>query len=471
MDQAAAKPSGPGGSPEGQTVTVDESSETADNPVGRGEAVVPRPEYPAHDQGAGYAQTSGYAPSSGYDQSGQSGQPGAAGAAGAAGGYGNQGGYAGQGGYAAQGGYPAPAPTPAQGNYGGYGGYGGPEGPGGPGAGGAGAGGPGGPGGPGGFGGPGGPGGPFGPGGEGPDAPGSGPEGASPSPEDEERIPEPAEPAGPRTWWQWVLLPFAVVWRFAFPKKPRPFIVELPFLLAIALVLAFVIKTFLVQAFVIPSGSMQQTLEINDRVLVNRFSNWMGHEPNRGDIVVFQDPGGWLDSEPVKPKNVFSKVLTAVGLLPEDNGDLIKRVIGLGGDDVKCLGNGAPVTVNGVPLQESGYLYPSNLPSMEPFEVHVPQGKIWVMGDHREVSVDSRAHINSQTGGFVPVGNVVGIAVLKVWPPSHFGTLPVPSTFKKSFQAVSSSPGAVPLAAFAMAVPIRVVHRRRKLKKLDLLNN
>jgi len=122
MDQAAAKPSGPGGSPEGQTVTVDESSETADNPVGRGEAVVPRPEYPGHGQEGGYTQTSGYAPSSGYDQ------PGAAGAAGAAGGYGVQGGYAaGQGGFAAQGGgYSAQSGYPAQGGYpapthGGYG--------------------------------------------------------------------------------------------------------------------------------------------------------------------------------------------------------------------------------------------------------------------------------------------------------------------------------------------------------------
>jgi len=467
MDQAAAKPSGPGGSPEGQTVTVDESSETADNPVGRGEAVVPRPEYPGHGQEGGYAQTSGYTPSSGYDQ------PGAAGAAGAAGGYGVQGGYAtGQGGYAAQGGgysaqsgYPAQGgyPAPTHGGYGDYAGHGGSEGPGDPG----GPGGPGGPSGPGGYGG----------GPEGYDPYGNGPEGVSPSPEDEQPspedeqpAPEPAEPAAPRTWWQWALLPFAAVWRFAFPKKPRPFIVELPFLLAIALVLAFIIKTFLVQAFVIPSGSMQNTLEINDRVLVNRFTNWMGHEPNRGDIVVFQDPGGWLDSEPVKPKNVFSKALTAVGLLPEDNGDLIKRVVGVGGDDVKCAGNGAPVTVNGVPLQESGYLYPSNLPSMEPFEVHVPKGKIWVMGDHREVSVDSRAHINGPTGGFVPLGNVVGIAVLKVWPPSHFGTLPVPSTFKKSFQALET-PGVVPVAAVAMAMPITVVRRRRKLKKLDALSN
>jgi signal peptidase I len=395
---------------------VDESSETAENPVGRGEAVMPRADYPAQDQGAGYAQAGGYTPGSGYEQAGGA----------AAAGHGGQAGY---------------------------GGYAGQAGPG--------TDGPAGPGGPGDVGGP----------GSGPH--GDDPEGVSPSPEDEQSGAEPAEPAapaepaGPRTWWQWLALPFVAVWHFAFPKKPRPFIVELPFLLAIALVLAFVIKTFLVQAFVIPSGSMQQTLEINDRVLVNRFSNWMGHEPNRGDIVVFQDPGGWLDSEPVKPKNVFSKALTAVGLLPEDNGDLIKRVIGVGGDDVKSAGNGAPVTVNGVALQESGYLYPSNVPSMGAFEVHVPKGYLWVMGDHREVSVDSRAHINDgRTGGFVPVGNVVGIAVLKVWPPSHFGTLQVPSDFKTSFQALAA-PGAVPVAAFAVAMPVTLVRRRRKLRKLD----
>ncbi|NUR60323.1 MAG: signal peptidase I [Catenulispora sp.] len=351
MDQAA-KRSGPGGSAEGQTVTVDESSETAEaaGTSGGGEALVPRPDQAAHDQTPDEA-----APA--HDEASQD------------------------------------SPEPVVG---------------------------------------------------------------------------PAQPPAARKWWQWLYFPFVAVWRFAFPKKPRPFIVELPFLLAIALVLAFVIKTFLVQAFVIPSGSMQQTLEINDRVLVNRFSNWLGHEPNRGDIVVFQDPGNWLDAEPVKPKNLVSKTLTAIGLLPEDNGDLIKRVIGVGGDHVESKGNGAPVTVNGVPLKEDGYLYPSNLPSMEPFSVDVPKDHIWVMGDHREVSVDSRAHVKGATGGFVPVGNVVGIAVLKVWPPDHFGTLPVPSTFKQSFQALAA-PGAVPLTAFALAVPVTVVRRRRKLRKLEAL--
>lgn len=297
------------------------------------------------------------------------------------------------------------------------------------------------------------------------------PEGSPEEPAEEEPAREPRaarhQQTGPRSPLMTVLMPFAAVWRLMFPKKPRPFLVELPFLLAIALVLAFLIKTFLVQAFVIPSGSMQNTLAINDRVLVNRFANWMGDEPHRGDVVVFKDPGDWLDEQPAKPKNLFSKALTSVGLLPEDNGDLIKRVIGVGGDHVACKGKGAPVTVNGVPLAESNYLYPGNAPSWLAFDVVVPPGHLWVMGDHREVSQDSRPHEATKKGdGMVPVGNVVGIAVLKVWPPAHFGTLPVPSTFQQNL-AKLSAPGAVPAAALVGALPLTLVRRRLRKRGGD----
>lgn len=280
-------------------------------------------------------------------------------------------------------------------------------------------------------------------------------------------VPPVAPPPTDKSTLVKLLVPFAAVWRFAFPKKPRAFLVELPFLLAIALVLAFLIKTFLVQAFVIPSGSMQNTLEINDRVLVNRLANWMGDKPARGDVVVFQDPGGWLDNAPVKPANLIGKTLTAIGLLPEDNGDLIKRVIGLPGDHVACKGSGFPVTVNGVSLDETSYLYPDNQPSMDAFDVVVPAGHLWVMGDHRAVSEDSRPHEAAHKGGgMVPISNVVGHAVLKVWPPSRIGTVPVPATFSQSAISAVEVPGVAPAASLALALPITLVRRGRRLRKL-----
>ena len=275
--------------------------------------------------------------------------------------------------------------------------------------------------------------------------------------------------AKPRSTLGWVFLPFTAVWHFLFPKKPRPFIVELPFLVVFALFLAFLIKTFLVQAFYIPSGSMQNTLAIGDRVLVNRASVWLGGQPQRGQVVVFQDPGGWLGPEETTSSgNWLTKTLTFVGVLPQDNGDLIKRVIGVGGDHVVCCNAQGQITVNGVPLDET-YLYPGDQAESGPdgtFDVRVPQGRLWVMGDHRGVSEDSRAHQTLSGGGTIPVSAVVGRADVIIWPISHWGTLPVPNTFKQTGLSVLSAPGGTPAVAAVGALPVTLLRRRRKLRKL-----
>ena len=282
---------------------------------------------------------------------------------------------------------------------------------------------------------------------------------------------EPGRPGRPTSALGWVVFPFATVWRFLFPKKPRPFIVELPFLIVFALFLAFLIKTFLVQAFFIPSGSMQNTLAIGDRVLVNRAAVWLGDTPSRGEVVVFQDPGGWLADQPTSaPSNWFTGALTFIGVLPQDNGDLIKRVIGVGGDHVICCNTQDQITVNGVPLNET-YLYPGDKADSAPlgvtpeFDITVPQGDLWVMGDHRSVSEDSRAHVLTD-GGFVPVSDVVGRADLIIWPTSQWGTLPIPSTFKQVGLSALGAPGGTPVAALAVALPVTGLRRRRKLRKL-----
>lgn len=311
------------------------------------------------------------------------------------------------------------------------------------------------------------------------ESPAAGGDGRPGAEEPEGRAPDQQRPDGdgegeagdgkPRSALGWVLFPFAVVWRFLFPKKPRPFIVELPFLVVFALFLAFLIKTFLVQAFYIPSGSMQNTLAIGDRVLVNRASQWLGGQPQRGQVVVFQDPGGWLGPEETPTSsNWLTKSLTFVGVLPQDNGDLIKRVIGVGGDHVVCCNAQGRITVNGVPLNET-YLYPGDQPSSGPygtFEITVPQGRLWVMGDHRSVSEDSRAHQQLSGGGTIPVSAVVGRADLIIWPLGHWGTLPVPNTFKQTGLSALAAPGGIPAAATVGALPVTLLRRRRKLRKM-----
>ncbi|MFD9504674.1 signal peptidase I [Streptomyces sp. NPDC060035] len=218
-------------------------------------------------------------------------------------------------------------------------------------------------------------------------------------------------------------------------RRRRSAIKEIPLLVLVALLIALVLKTFLVQAFVIPSGSMEQTIKIGDRVLVDKLTPWFGSKPQRGDVVVFKDPGGWLQQEnvakedpPVGVKQV-KELLTFIGLLPsDDEQDLIKRVVAVGGDTVKCCGTDGKVTVNGVALNEP-YLHPDNAPSTLTFEVEVPQGRVFVMGDHRSNSADSRFHLDEPGTGTVSEDEVVGRAVVIAWPFGHWRKLEEPGTY------------------------------------------
>jgi signal peptidase I len=255
------------------------------------------------------------------------------------------------------------------------------------------------------------------------------------------------------------------------PGKQRSFWKELPILIGIALVLALLIKTFLVQAFSIPSDSMQNTLQQGDRVLVDKLTPWFGSKPERGEVVVFHDPDNWLAGEPTATPNALQKVLSWIGLMPSaEEKDLIKRVIGVGGDTVSCKGSG-PLTVNGKALNDTSFVYPGNTPcSVDDqggqFSVKVPKGYIWVMGDHRQNSRDSRYNQSDKHNGMVPVDKVVGRAIVIAWPITRWDTLPVPDTFDQpGLSAQSSGPGALTAApnalALAGAVPVVLWRRRR----------
>jgi signal peptidase I len=207
-------------------------------------------------------------------------------------------------------------------------------------------------------------------------------------------------------------------------------VTEVVVVIALALALALVIKTFLVQAFFIPSASMESTLMTGDRVLVSKLTPGP-FELNRGDIIVFKDPGGWLDPvEQVEGGAVRQAIwegLTFVGLLPQDSGEhLIKRVIGLPGDTVTCCDAQGRLQVNGVSIDEP-YLFEGNDPSPKEFSITLGDDQLWVMGDNREVSEDSRYHPDVHDGT-VPMSLVVGKAFVVIWPWDQAGTLGVPSS-------------------------------------------
>jgi signal peptidase I len=211
-----------------------------------------------------------------------------------------------------------------------------------------------------------------------------------------------------------------------------PMLRESVIVIGLALVLSLIVKTWLMQAFYIPSESMENTLLKGDRVIVNK----LVPSPiavRRGDVIVFQDPDHWLP--PVQPVqrtpvgSALNSTLTFVGLLPSDEGNhLIKRVIGLPGDHVVCCDAKRRLTVNGVALTEP-YLYPGDVPSQETFDITVPAARVWVMGDHRSDSADSRPHDQGSGGakGTVPESLIVGRAIAVVWPFQHWAALSNPA--------------------------------------------
>jgi len=203
------------------------------------------------------------------------------------------------------------------------------------------------------------------------------------------------------------------------------FLLEIVLVIVTALGISLLVKTFLLQAFYIPSPSMATTLEVGDKIIVNKLADSVD-EINRGDVIVFVDPGNWLNEPPPERGGItgfLQDVGETIGVLPKESEQhLVKRVIGVGGDQVACCNEDGLLQVNGVPIVET-YVKDGVTPSNVEFSVQVPEGHVWVMGDNRSNSEDSRAHMGAPGGGFVPIELVEGRVVSIIFPFERFGGL------------------------------------------------
>ena len=237
-------------------------------------------------------------------------------------------------------------------------------------------------------------------------------------------------------------------------QRKRSFWRDLVVIVVAALVLVILLKAFVVQVFSIPSGSMENTLLPGDRILVSKVV-YDFRPIDRGDIVVFSGAGSWDPTPPPYQGNAFVGFLDRVTADAENlvgiagpSTDYVKRVIGVPGDHVACCNSSGQVTVNNVPLSESSYIFPGAVPSGVRFSITVPPGRLWVMGDNRGDSDDSRYRLSDPGGGTIPESAVVGRAFLIIWPLSRVSDLPIPNTFKQA--------GLTAAAAVAAAPPVTV---------------
>lgn len=271
-------------------------------------------------------------------------------------------------------------------------------------------------------------------------------------------------------------------------KRPGSFWRELPVLLVIALALAMLIKTFLVQAFFIPSASMEKTLHgctgcSGDRVLVNKFI-YHFRDPKPGEVVVFKAPQWQSEVEVSDPGNIVQRALRsvgqAIGVAQPSEKEFIKRVIAVGGQEVRCCDEQGRILVDNVPLDEP-YVFDEGTPPQKFGPITVPEGRMWMMGDHRNESADSRAHQSDSNQGTIAVDDVIGKAFVIAWPPSRWDGLGRPDTFDNiDASAATTGPdgegtvraatgpqaNAVPFGLGLLgALPIVALRRRRRRRR------